>query len=99
MSNISISSPFLTKFTHATISVGTTSAVALDAAVAPARRVAVIIQNQHATAVVTVRFAESGTEGFQVAAGETISLDNYNGHVRCSSTVAATPVHIAYATA
>lgn len=99
MSNISISSPFLTKFTHNTVTVGTTSAVALDAAVTPARRVSVIIQNQHASAVVTVRFAESGTEGFQVAAGETISLDNYNGHVRCSSTVADTPVHIAYATA
>lgn len=99
MSHISISSPFLSGFTHTTVSVGTTSAVALDAAITPARRVAVIIQNQHASAVITVRFAESGTEGFKVKAGESISLDNYNGHIRCSSDTAATPVHIAYATA
>jgi hypothetical protein len=99
MSHFKFSSPLLRSFTHATVSVGTSSGVALDAAITPIRRVAVIVQNQHATAVVTVRFSESGTEGFQVAAGQSISLDNYNGHIRCSSTVAATPVHIAYATA
>jgi hypothetical protein len=49
--------------------------------------------------VVTVRFSESGTDGFQIAAGQTISLDNYNGHIRCSSDTASTPVHIAYAVA
>jgi len=98
-SNISISSPFLRKFTHATFTVGTSASTVLDAAVTPTRRISVIIQNQHASAVITVRFSDSGTDGFKVKAGETISLDNYNGHIRCSSDTASTPVHIAYATA
>lgn len=99
MSHFKFSSPLLREFTHTAVTVGTTSAVALDAAVTPIRRVSVIIQNQHASAVVTVRFNATGTAGFNVKAGETISLDNYNGHIRCSSDTAATPVHIAYATA
>lgn len=99
MSNISISSPFIRAFTHATVTVGTSAGVILDAAITPARRISVIIQNQHATATITVRFSESGTEGFQVKAGESISLDNYNGHIRCSSDTASTPVHVAFAVA
>jgi hypothetical protein len=46
-----------------------------------------------------VRFAATGTVGLNVKPGESISLDNYNGHIRCSSDTAATPVHIAYAVA
>jgi len=99
MSHFAFSSPLLRGFTHSTVSVGTSATTVLDHAPTPTRRVAVIIQNQHASAVITVRFSESGSEGFKVAAGETISLDNYNGHIRCVSDTAATPVHIAYATA
>jgi hypothetical protein len=99
MSNISISSPFIRAFTHATFTVDTTASTVLDHAPTPSRRISVIIQNQHATATITVRFSESGTDGFKVKAGESISLDNYNGHVRCSSDTASTPVHIAFATA
>jgi hypothetical protein len=98
MANISFTSPFLRGFTHATFTVGTSATTVLDAAVTPIRRVSVIVQNQHATAVITVRFAESGSEGFKVKAGESISLDNYNGHIRCLSDTASTPVHIAFAT-
>ena len=98
MANISFSSPFIRGFTHATIDVGTSASTILDHALTPIRRVSVIIQNQHASAVITVRFSESGTEGFKVKAGESISLDNYNGHVRCSSDTASTPVHVAFAT-
>jgi hypothetical protein len=98
MANISFTSPFLRGFTHATVTVGTSATTILDAAVTPIRRVSVIVQNQHATAVITVRFSESGTEGFLVKAGESISLDNYNGHIRCSSDTASTPVHVAFAT-
>jgi hypothetical protein len=97
MANISFSSPFLRGFTHATVTVGTSATTVLDHAPTPTRRVSVIVQNQHATAVLTVRFSESGTEGFQVKAGETISLDNYNGHIRCVSDTASTPVHVAFA--
>jgi hypothetical protein len=99
MANISFSSPFLRGFTHATVTVGTSASTALAVAVTPERRCSVIIQNQHATALVTVIFAASGTDGLKVKAGESISLDNYNGIVRCLSDTASTPVHIAYATA
>ena len=99
MANISFSSPFLRGFTHTAVSVGTSASTALAVAVTPERRCSVIIQNQHATALVTVIFADTGSAGLKVKAGESISLDNYNGIVRCVSDTAATPVHIAYATA
>lgn len=99
MSNISFSSPFIRKFNHTEVSAGTSEIVALSFAVTPERRCSVIIQNQHATAVLTVIFAATGTDGLKVKAGESISLDNYNGIVRCISDTASTPVHIAYATA
>jgi hypothetical protein len=98
MSNISISSPFIRAFIHATETIGTSASTALAVAVTPERRISVIIQNQHATAKITVRFSESGSDGLFVKAGESISLDNYNGHIRCLSDIADTPVHIAYAT-
>lgn len=99
MANISFSSPFLRGFTHTEVSVGTSASTALAVAVTPERRCSVIIQNQHASAVVTVIFAATGTVGLKVKAGESISLDNYNGIVRCVSDTASTPIHIAYATA
>ena len=99
MANISFSSPFLRGFTHTEVSVGTSVSTALAVAVTPERRCSVIIQNQHASAVLTVIFADTGSVGLKVKAGESISLDNYNGIVRCVSDTAATPVHIAYATA
>jgi hypothetical protein len=99
MSNISISSPFIRKFTHATVTVGTSASTTLAAAAPSERRISVIIQNQHATALVTVFFNASGSDGLKVKAGESISLDNYNGIVRCVSDTASTPVHIAFATA
>ena len=99
MAHISFSSPFIRGFTHTDVTVGTSASTALAVAVTPERRVSVIIQNQHATALVTVIFAASGTAGLKVKAGESISLDNYNGIVRCLSDTAATTVHIAYATA
>ena len=98
-SQIQYSSPFLRKFTHNNVDVGTTAIEVLAQAVTPERRIVVIVQNQHATAVVTVIFANSGSAGLNVKAGESISLDNYNGIVRCLSDTASTPVHIAYATA
>ncbi len=97
MANISFSSPFIRSFTHQETSVGTSAVTVLAAATTPERRVSVIIQNQHASALLTVVFADTGTTGLKVKAGESISLDNYNGIVRCISDTAATPVHIAYA--
>ena len=99
MSHISYSSPFLRSFVHADVLVGTSPSVSLVVAEIPTRRVSVIIQNQHATALVTVILAATGATGLKVKAGESISLDNYNGVVRCFSDTASTPVHIAYAVA
>lgn len=99
MANIQISSPFLRGFIHSNSTVGTTDSVVLSAAVTPERRISVIIQNQDAVATITVIFADSGIDGFKVNAGESISLDNYNGVIRCISSAANTVVHIAYATA
>jgi hypothetical protein len=97
MSNISFTSPFIRGFTHTETAVGTSAVTALATAVTPERRVSVLIQNQHATALLTVVLADTGTTGLKVKAGESISLDNYNGIIRCISDTAATPVHIAYA--
>lgn len=96
MSSISFSSPFLRSFVHTDVTVGTTASIALAVAEIPTRRVSVIIQNQHATALLTVIFATTGSAGLKVKAGESISLDNYNGIVRCISDTASTTVHIAY---
>lgn len=97
MANISFTSPFIRGFTHTDVTVGTSASTALAVAVTPERRVSVIIQNQHASALLTVILAASGTAGLKVKAGESISLDNYNGIIRCLSDTASTPVHIAYA--
>lgn len=99
MSHISFSSPFLRSFVHTDVTVGTSASTVLAVAEIPTRRVSVIIQNQHATDILTVILATTGSTGLKVKAGESISLDNYNGIVRCSSTGTTTPVHIAYAVA
>lgn len=97
MSHIKFSSPFVRAFIHTEATVELTGNTILATAVIPERRVKVIIQNQHATAIVTIRLAETGTAGLQLKAGERLELDNYNGRVRAFSNTAATPVHIAYA--
>lgn len=97
MANITFSTPFIRGFTHTEATIGTSASTALAAATTPARRVSVIIQNQHASALVTVILADTGTAGLKVKAGESISLDNYNGIIRCVSDTASTTVHIAYA--
>jgi len=98
MSNIQISSPFLRAFTHNDVSVGTTPAVHLDAAVTPERRIIVIVQNQSTSASIEVILNSTGNQGLYVPPLGNISIDNYNGHVRIFASAAATPVHIAYAT-
>lgn len=99
MSHFKFSSPLIRGFNHSLATVGTSISTILDVATTPERRVSVIIQNQHATAVIEVILAETGSDGLLVQPNESISLDNYNGIVRCISDTASTPVHIAYATA
>lgn len=98
MANISFSSPFIRNFIHADVTVTDASiSTVLPAATTPERRVSVIIQNKDESAVLTVILNGTSTTGLKVKAGESISLDNYNGVVRCISTSDGNPVHIAYA--
>ena len=99
MSNISVSSPFLTKFTHTDVTVGTSASTALVVAPTPERRVIVIVQNKSTSASIQVILADTGTSGIFVPPLGNISIDNYNGIVRVIASAAATPVHIAYAVA
>jgi hypothetical protein len=95
--NFVFTQPFIRGFTHQTTSVGLTDTLLLDAAVTPIRRVKVIIQNQSATAIITVRFDSVTGVGLTIQPNQNITLDNFNGHIRCISNTAATNVHIAYA--
>jgi len=97
MSTISISSPFLTSLTHANFSVGVTSSSLLSAVSAGQRRVLTVIQNKHASAKIQVILNATGDIGILIPANSNLSLDNYNGPVRCISDTAATTVHVAYA--
>jgi hypothetical protein len=99
MSHFKFSSPLIRGFIHSQQSVGTSISTVLTTAPTPERRVSIIVQNQHATAVIEVILADTGSDGLLVQPKESISLDNYNGIIRCISDTAATPVHIAYATA
>lgn len=99
MSHFKFSSPLLRSFTHSQASVGTSASTILAVATTPERRVSVIVQNQHATAVIKVILASTGSDGLLIQPNQSISLDNYNGIIRCISDTASTPVHIAYATA
>jgi hypothetical protein len=100
MSHISVSSPFLTSLTHADIAVdNTTPTEVLATATTGTRRILTVIQNKHSTAVIQVILNATGSTGIAVSAGSNLSLDNYNGPVRCISTVDDSIVHVAYATA
>lgn len=63
---------------YGTISVGTTAAVLVAGRTS---RRSVIIKNTHASQVLYVGDDDqvTDTNGFPVAAGDTISFDNYNG--------------------
>ena len=99
-SYINFSSPSVRKMVHADITMsGTpnTATAILTPPALPIRRTLVFIQNKSATANVTVIFDSVGAVGILVPPLSNINLDNYNGTVRCSSSVASTVVHLAYA--
>lgn len=97
MSNISISSPFLASLTHGDNSVGLTSSSLLAAVTAGQRRVLTVVQNKHGTANIQVILNAAGDVGILVPAKSNLTLDNYNGPIRCISDTASTTVHVAYA--
>ena len=99
MANFSFSSPLIRGFTHTDVTAGTSASTALVVAPTPERRVIVIVQNKSTSASIQVILADTGTSGIFVPPLGNISIDNYNGEVRVIASAAATPVHIAYATA
>jgi hypothetical protein len=56
-----------------------------------------VIQNKHATAKVQVILNNTGDIGILIPANSNLSLDNYNGPIRCISDITATTVHVAFA--
>ena len=96
MSNISISSPFTRAFTHTDVTVGTSaSQILAETTNSYDKRVLLLVQNQSTTATVEVIFATTGASGIILTAGQSITIENYNGAVRAIASAAATPVHIA----
>ena len=97
MSHIEYTGPFIKGFVHSDTTVGLTAAEALAIAPAGSRRVSLVIQNLSTTATVQAILAASGSVGIRIPPLGNITQENYNGPVRLISSVAATPVHIAYA--
>lgn len=96
MGVIQVSSPILKTFVHADVTVGTAISTILTTNTTTSKRVIILIQNKSATATIEVRFSESASVGILVPPLSNISVDNYNGIVRCSSSAASTLVHVAY---
>lgn len=94
---IQTSSPFLRTFTHSTTSVGTSILTLQPAGGVGEKRISTIIQNQSATATVTIILSATDTTGIILQPATFFNIDNYNGVIRCSASAAATPVHLAYA--
>lgn len=97
MSHIEYTGPFVKGYVHSDITVGLAAAEVLPIAPAGTRRVGLVIQNLSSTATVQAILASSGSVGIRIPPLGNISQENYNGPVRLISSVAATPVHIAYA--
>jgi len=102
MSIIQTSSPFLRSFFHEsgtidTLATSTTSTEILSPSSVGTKRILVVIQNQSTIgATIQVIFNATGDQGLQVAAGQLISVDNYNGAIRANASVDATPIHLAW---
>lgn len=98
MSIISVSSPYLRKFTHSDTTVDTAAVVLLAAAAVQEKRIAIIIQNKSSANTIQVILNDSGSSGILVPALGSVNLDNYNGPIRVSASAPGTAVHLAYAT-
>ncbi len=96
-SNISISAPFVPRFTHADVTLSTSFSEVLAASVTPEKRVSLIIQNKDASIAAEIILNGSGSTGLILAAGATLSLDSYKGAVQAKSASGSPVLHIAYA--
>lgn len=93
----SFSTPTIRRMIHSVETVGLTATEILTPPVLPERRVLVVIQNQSTTANIQVIFNSTGSNGITLAPLGSFAIENYAGTVRCISSAAGTPVHIAYA--
>ena len=96
MSIIQTSSPFIKSFTHSTTSVGTSITTIQPASAAGEKRINTIIQNQSATATITVILSATDSVGLVLQPATFFSIENYQGVIRVVASAAATPVHLAY---
>jgi hypothetical protein len=94
MSHIKVSSPFLRKFIHADVAVSDDYITILDYPTIPEKRIVVILQNKGANTA-NIVLNTDGTQGLNLLAQSSISIDNYNGVVRAYSD-AGTVIHVAY---
>jgi hypothetical protein len=99
MSHIKISSPFFSKLTHEEGTIGTTIEDILPAVNPGEKRILLIIQNKGSTDVITaiLNSDPTVTSGIAIQPNQLISLDNYNGPLRCKSSGASSILHVAFA--
>lgn len=98
MANITFSSPFTKSFSHSDTTVGTSASQILAPTTNPYdKRVMLVIQNKHDTAIIQVIFAATGSVGLELQPNQSCTLENYNGAVRAISDTASSTVHIAQA--
>ena len=94
---IQTSSPFLRTFIHSTTSVGTSIVTLQAAGGVGEKRISTIVQNQSATATITVILSATDSVGLVLQPATFFNIDNYNGIIRVVASAVATPVHLAYA--
>lgn len=92
---VKISSPFIKNFEHANYSATTSYVKAVDKADAYKRRVSVVIQNQSANEVFFN--SDGGATGIKIAAGFTLSFENYNGAIWVKGASGGETIHVALA--
>jgi hypothetical protein len=95
MSIISVSSPFLRKFTHSETTVSTSVVELLASALPQEKRIALVVQNKSSTNSIEVILNSTGSVGLLVPPLGSLNLDNYNGPVRAIAS-GASLVHLAY---
>lgn len=97
--NISITAPFVPRFTHDEGSLTTSWVEVLPASVTPEKRVALIVQNKDTAITIEVHLgpaANTAAGGLNLAPGASLSLDSYKGAVQARSASGTPIIHIAY---
>lgn len=98
MSNIKISSPFFSKFTHQEVTAGTTISSVLTAVNPGEKRILLVIQNQSANVITVILNGDIAvTSGITVQPDQLVSFDNYSGPLRIKADGAGSLVHVAHA--